>query len=46
MNTSPGMTSGKAAITARTASGIEPRWIGKSGPCATMLPARSKMPQE
>ena len=31
---------------ARTASGIEPRWIGRSGPCATMLPRASKIPQE
>ncbi len=35
-----------AWMTAFTARGIEPRWMGRSGPCATISPRTSKMPQE
>jgi N-methylhydantoinase B len=33
-------------LTVRTASGIDPRWIGRSGPCATIAPSASNTPQE
>jgi hypothetical protein len=46
MNTSPGWKRCHAWITAFTASGIEPRWIGRSGPCATISPLTSKSPHE
>ena len=46
MNTSPGSKVGEAWMTALTASGIEPRWMGRSGPCATISPRASKSPHE
>jgi hypothetical protein len=46
MNTSPGWKVFHASMTAFTASGMEPRWIGRSGPWATISPSTSKMPHE